>query len=53
MVWRALETAVRETKAVYATPASGGMYNCASALRQRVRRGAQRHRRSVRLPRPT
>lgn len=36
MVWRALETAVRETKAVYATPASGGMYNLRIALRQRV-----------------
>ena len=36
MVWRALETAVRETKAVFATPASGGMYNLRIALRQRV-----------------
>src|SRR2546422_745794 len=36
MVWRALETAVRETKAVYATPSSGGMYNLRIALRQRV-----------------
>ncbi len=36
MVWRALETAVRETKAVYAPPASGGMYNLRIALRQRV-----------------
>jgi 3-polyprenyl-4-hydroxybenzoate decarboxylase len=36
MVWRALETAVREAKAVYATPASGGMYNLRIALRQRV-----------------
>jgi len=27
---------VRETKAVYATPASGGMYNLRIALRQRV-----------------
>ena len=36
MVWRALETAVRETKAVYATPASGGMYNLRIALRPRV-----------------
>jgi 2,5-furandicarboxylate decarboxylase 1 len=36
MVWRALETAVRETKGVYATPASGGMYNLRIALRQRV-----------------
>ena len=36
MVWRALETAVREAKAVYATPSSGGMYNLRIALRQRV-----------------
>ena len=36
MVWRALETAVRETKAVYATPSSGGMYNLRIAMRQRV-----------------
>src|SRR5260221_1147023 len=36
MVWRALETAVRETKAVYATPASGGMYNLRIAMRPRV-----------------
>lgn len=36
MVWRALETAVRETKAVYATPASGGMYNLRIAMRSRV-----------------
>ncbi len=36
MVWRALESAVRETKAVYATPASGGMYNLRIAMRQRV-----------------
>src|SRR5207249_4159104 len=36
MVWRALETAVRETKAVYATPSSGGMYNLRIALRPRV-----------------
>ena len=35
-VWRALETAVREAKAVYATPASGGMYSVRIALRQRV-----------------
>jgi UbiD family decarboxylase len=36
MVWRALETAVREATAVYATPSSGGMYNLRIALRQRV-----------------
>lgn len=35
-VWRALETAVRGTKAVYATPSSGGMYNVRVALDQRV-----------------
>ena len=36
MVWRALETAVREVKAVCATPASGGMYTLRIAIRQRV-----------------
>jgi UbiD family decarboxylase len=36
MLWRALETAVREAKAVYATPASGGMYNVRIALRPRA-----------------
>jgi UbiD family decarboxylase len=36
MIWRALETAVREPIAVYATPASGGMFNTRVALRQRV-----------------
>ena len=36
MVWRALEAAVREVKAVYATPASGGMYSLRIAIRQRV-----------------
>ena len=36
MVWRALETAVREPVAVYATPSSGGMYTLRVALRQRV-----------------
>ena len=36
MIWRALETAVREPLAVYATPASGGMFNMRVALRQRV-----------------
>jgi UbiD family decarboxylase len=35
-VWRSLETAVRETRAVYATPSSGGMYNVRIALNQRV-----------------
>jgi 2,5-furandicarboxylate decarboxylase 1 len=36
MVWRALETAVREPIAVYATTSSGGMYTLRVALRQRV-----------------
>jgi len=36
MAWRALETAVREVKAVYATPSSGGMFNLRIAMRQRV-----------------
>ncbi len=36
LVWRALETAVREPVAVYAPPASGGMFNVRVALRQRV-----------------
>ncbi len=36
MVQRALETAVREVKAVYATPSSGGMYNVRIALKPRV-----------------
>jgi 2,5-furandicarboxylate decarboxylase 1 len=36
MVWRALETAVREPVRVYATPASGGMFNLRIAIRQRV-----------------
>jgi 2,5-furandicarboxylate decarboxylase 1 len=36
MIWRALETAVREPIAVYATPSSGGMLNLRVALRQRV-----------------
>ncbi|MCC6888077.1 MAG: UbiD family decarboxylase [Hyphomicrobiales bacterium] len=35
MVWRALETAVREPVAVYATPSSGGMYTLRVAIRQR------------------
>ena len=36
MVWRALESAVREVKAVYVTPSSGGMFTLRIALRQRV-----------------
>ena len=36
MIWRALEAAVREPLAVYATPASGGMFNMRVSLRQRV-----------------
>jgi 2,5-furandicarboxylate decarboxylase 1 len=36
MVWRALESAVREPLAVHATPASGGMFTLRVALRQRV-----------------
>jgi len=35
-VSRALETAVREVHAVYATPSSGGQFNVRVALRQRV-----------------
>jgi UbiD family decarboxylase len=35
-IWRALETAVREVKAVYAGPATGGMFNVRVALQQRV-----------------
>jgi UbiD family decarboxylase len=35
-VWRALENAVRQTKAVHATPSSGGMFNVRVALEQRV-----------------
>ena len=35
-VWRALEVAVREVKAVYANPATGGMFNVRIALQQRV-----------------
>lgn len=34
--WAALQTAVREPLGVYATPASGGMYNVRVSLRQRV-----------------
>jgi UbiD family decarboxylase len=36
MVWRALESAVREPLAVHATPSSGGMFNVRVALRSRV-----------------
>ena len=35
LVWRALEVAVRETVAVYASPATGGVYNVRVAIRQR------------------
>lgn len=34
--WAALRTAVREPVAIYATPASGGVYNLRLSLRQRV-----------------
>ena len=36
MIWRALEIAVREPVAVYATTSSGGNFNVRVALRQRV-----------------
>jgi 2,5-furandicarboxylate decarboxylase 1 len=36
MIWRALEVAVREPVAVYATTSSGGIFNVRVALRQRV-----------------
>jgi 2,5-furandicarboxylate decarboxylase 1 len=36
MIWRALETAVREPVNVFATPSSGGNFNVRIALRQRV-----------------
>jgi 2,5-furandicarboxylate decarboxylase 1 len=36
LVWRALETAIREPVAVYAPPATGGVYNVRIAMRQRV-----------------
>ena len=36
LIWRALETAVREPVAVHATGSSGGMFNLRVALRQRV-----------------
>jgi UbiD family decarboxylase len=35
-VWRALEVAVREVKAVYASAANGGMFNVRVSLQQRV-----------------
>ena len=36
LIWRALECAVREPVAVYAPPATGGVYNVRIAIRQRV-----------------
>src|SRR5215468_1454884 len=36
LVWRALETAIREPIAVYAPPSTGGIYNVRIAMRQRV-----------------
>jgi UbiD family decarboxylase len=36
LIWRALETAVREPVAVYAPAATGGVYNVRIAMRQRV-----------------
>ncbi|HEY7301486.1 MAG TPA: UbiD family decarboxylase [Xanthobacteraceae bacterium] len=36
LVWRALETSIREPVAVYAPPATGGVYNVRIAMRQRV-----------------
>ena len=36
LVWRALETAIREPVAIHANPASGGMFNVRVAMRQRV-----------------
>ena len=36
LVWRALETAIREPMAVYAPPATGGVYNVRIAIRARV-----------------
>jgi 2,5-furandicarboxylate decarboxylase 1 len=36
LIWRALETAVREPIAVYAPPATGGVFNVRIAIRQRV-----------------
>lgn len=36
LIWRALETAIREPVAVYAPPATGGVFNVRIAMRQRV-----------------
>jgi len=36
LVWRALEIAVREVRAVYASPATGGSFNVRIAMQQRV-----------------
>jgi 3-polyprenyl-4-hydroxybenzoate decarboxylase len=36
LIWRALETAIREPIAVYAPPETGGIYNVRIAMRQRV-----------------
>ncbi len=36
LIWRALETAIREPLAVYAPPSTGGVYNVRIAMRQRV-----------------
>jgi 2,5-furandicarboxylate decarboxylase 1 len=36
MIWRALQAAIREPVAVYATTSSGGAFNVRVALRQRV-----------------
>ena len=36
LIWRALESAMREPVAVYAPPATGGVYNVRIAIRQRV-----------------
>ncbi|MBN9477661.1 MAG: carboxylyase [Bordetella sp. SCN 67-23] len=36
LVWKALESAVREVRAVYAPPAAGGSFNVRIALQQRV-----------------
>lgn len=36
LVWRALETAVREVRAVYVSPATGGSFNVRIAMQQRV-----------------
>jgi UbiD family decarboxylase len=36
LIWRALETAIREPVAVYAPPATGGVYNVRIAMRERV-----------------